>query len=748
MLDPTNSETDANRVALLPLDCSHRSLQNLLGRFDREKPVERLGAYGFKAVEGIGEPAKPPLVNKIYEIAIFSAFTAVRVEFADPLPGTIYYEQFPENSSERRMMERPLRNHPGLSRFTRDVRDQYVYNILYTFQNLLDNKFQQEIVAILAAPDAEWLSSSDGITRAYQLPSTELKELRNQVTRYDDGFMIPRSHLSRRNLLEPLGDLLYMPSEFEDLPPITRRNDGIVIPEDVILAKLANYAWHGWYRIVHVFYNMTSEDFIEDLVNLAPEIGDEIKDHLQYRRPKRSFFPYYGSDTQNPLVDSNVGDPMHRPDKRLVTVADTIRASSNLEFSEQIPITQLFHEICQFFPSPDRPSNDVSTEQTLTDALNGSRDDRISSVGDNPVYEIPSPKPTPFLPHPSDGKRFWTQYRHELSDLARNSANLPDAHRISPVMPDNWRPQTSAEYKTARQKTDQAAVTKMKYDASRLGTVKPFVDPDEFNALSADELLFLTRIGLAMERRIKSYSLVDSMKNFDKTGEEKLTIDFERLEDQNYLKQLPGRRTYYSIPHEIRRRLGIPNVSHDGWGERSPSEGTLHRVGIDLSALIVAAQPGIDRVVRYCDAWRLKNTTYWDAVSHLENKRLDVIGFADGEPQIVCEVETQSGGKTDTVGAVKKIAAFPATVDRLFVAPNGDHLQALMSRLVTSGYVDIDFGDPKDGGYRPADVRNKLAEHGTIDEKFDELLTYDNIRTQLPNSSDRRELSDKIIGSI
>ncbi len=748
MLDPNNSEVDAARIALLPLECSDKDLNKLFTVFDREKPIERLETYGLKALEGTGGPDEQPLVGSIDEIATFNAFTAIRVEFADPLPGTPYYDQFPENSAERRMMKRPLRNHPGLSRFTRDVRNHYVYNVLYAFQNWLGDELQNEIVAILAAPDSEWLSSPDNIPRTYQSPTHDPKEIADRITQYNDGFKIPLSHVLQRTFVEPIGDRLYLPApDTEELPPITRHNDYLAIPTDVILAKLANYTWHGWYRLVHTLYNILPEDYVETLITATSRIGTEIKDHLKFRQPHRSFVPYYGSTAQNPLVNSNVRDPMKRPDKRLVTVTDTIRASSDLQFGEPIPLAELFNEVCRFFPSPDRPSNDVSNKQTLKNALNGALDDRIAPAEQKAAYEIPSPVPTPFSP--SEGVRFWQQYRHELGELTWHSLELPNSRRISPVMPEEWWPRNSSDYTVAQQQTKQAAATQMKYDAQHLNTVKPFIDPKKVDALSSDEILFLTRVGLAMERRIKSYSLVESMNGFDKTAEgEQLDINFEKLDDQDYLNPLRGRRTYYSVPPETRKRLDIPNVSHDGWGERSRSEGTLHRVGIDLAAFFTASRPEVDRVVRYCDGWRLKNTACWDAVDHLENKRIDIIGFSKGEPQIVCEVETKSGAKADTAGAVKKLEAFPDDVHRLFIAPNGDHLRPLMSRLLKSGYFDIDFGEPKDGGYRPADVREKLIQHGIIGGQFDDLLTYDNIRTRLPESSVRSEFSDMIVGAI
>jgi hypothetical protein len=71
-----------------------------------------------------------------------------------------------------------------------------------------------------------------------------------------------------------------------------------------------------------------------------------------------------------------------------------------------------------------------------------------------------------------------------------------------------------------------------------------------------------------------------------------------------------------------------------------------------------------------------------------------------------------------------------------------------MSRLSGPEYFDVDFGATKDGGYRPADVRDELDACGVLGEQFDDLLTYDNVRTRLPEGFDRYELSKLIIGMI
>ncbi|MFB6198783.1 MAG: hypothetical protein ABEI52_11030, partial [Halobacteriaceae archaeon] len=75
------------------------------------------------------------------------------------------------------------------------------------------------------------------------------------------------------------------------------------------------------------------------------------------------------------------------------------------------------------------------------------------------------------------------------------------------------------------------AACAMKYDAERVETAQPLVDPSDTDGLSTAECLFLTRIGLAMERRIRSYSLTQSMASFrNQPDGSRLDIDVEQLE--------------------------------------------------------------------------------------------------------------------------------------------------------------------------------------------------------------------------
>ncbi len=753
MLEIPNREIDVARATLLPLDCLRKQLRQLLGLFNNPGGEfgERLDKYGVEALKPTGGIETPPYVEEFHEIATFAAVTALRVELADPLRGTDGYEQYPEHSSERRMMTQPLWTHPGLSQLGENIRDQYVYDVLYAFQNSIPDSLQCEIVAVLLVPDPPRGSSSPTVpTRTYHSETESMESLQSRyidrVSKRDEGFKIPESQLSPRTFVGPVDNRLFLPSlDVTDLPPLVRRRDSLIIPDEVVLMRLANYAYHAWYRLANLAYTVFPEDAIRRYAEITPEVRKLIRNVLK-RTEADAFGTYYGATSDNPLVDSNSSDPFARPDKRLVTAADAIRASSTLEFNDPISLTTLFDAVCQYFPPPNRPSNDVGTKRTLESALKGAIDSRFTSSESGDAYVVPAPQPTPFYPRTRTLP--WEQYRHELAMLRQDNVQLPSADRIQVGLPDGG-PCQSAEYASAIQDAHRAAASKMNFEFRRVEAVQPLINPSEIDGMSPAEVIFLTRIGLAMERQINSYSLTQSMASFrDLSDGSKLDIDAERLKDLGLLSQLNTSRTYYSVPWEVRKQLGIPNVSHDGWGERSPSENTLHRTGIDLVALLVASRPDVDRVVRYCDVWRLQPTDCWNDVSHLSKKRLDVVGFSQGEPAVVAEVETKSGGTDGTKRTVEKLAAFPGHVDRYFVTPSGKHLPAIVSRLSATEHFDINASRREKDGYRPSEVQAQLAETDNLGEWFDELLTYRNVRRRLPDQPTKSEYIGSIVGTI
>lgn len=753
MLEPNKSEADAARVALLPLECSYEEMHRLLTAElgSSNQFTSRLSTYAVEAMKKVGDTDEQPRVASIGEIAIFSALSSIRVRVANPLPGTDAFEQFPENSSERRMMRYPIKKHPGLSALVRDIRGEYVSDVLYAFQELLADDLQCEFVAVLFAPDSEHQKSTpDQPARTYHLNNESQQKISsrytNRITKCDGGFNVPAAYISARTFNEPIRSRLHLPS-VEDPSPIEQAPNHFVIPDDVVLTALANYAWHGWFRLVRFTNEYYPEESVEALVNETPRIDTEIESTLQNAAPRHAFDPYFGVETENPLSDQTTSDRMSRPDKRLVTVVDTIRSSSNVEFDERISVQTLFDEISRFFPPPERPSNDVSNLFTLRKALNDDSNNAVQYDAESDACKIPAPTVTPFYlgaeNHISD------QYRHELAKLTGSDLEIPAKPDISPIRPEELHSRHSADYQEAHSTAEKATVVFTEPAAATVETVEPLVNPETIDRLSHDEIQFLTRIGLAMERQIESYSLSESMKSFTETAEQgDLNVNIDDLDDRGLLQEMDTRRTYYSVPWQVRKHLEIPNISNDGFGERAPSENTLHRIGVDLLALHVASQPDVTEVVRYYDMWRLRRTSCWDAVCHLQNKRLDVIGFSNGDPRYVGEIETKSGDKTGVEKTVQKLQAFPDDVHCSFVAPNGTHLKRLMSRLSRCDGFDVEFGASKNGAYRPAIVKEELAAQDILGPYFDDVLTYPNIRSTMSEPADQTNLIRTIIGSI
>jgi len=752
MLEPATSEADAARIAILPLEWSRKEIGRLFRQADPSADdfYERLDDYGADALDVHVEPTPPVGPNSYGEIAVFATVTALRVEFANPLADSPYREQYPEMSAERRMMNRPLRKHPGLSKFTRNVRDHYICTVLETFQNRLTEPLQCEVVAALLAPGPEDQRSTPQnpaqLSNASRSFAEERTRLVDRVRCRDEGFEIPAAEASARCLAEPLHESLSLRFT-NDVPPVENRGEWVFVPTEVVLTKLANYALHGWYRLVTRLYSTIPRPQIQSWIEQTPQIREKISDRLEFQRPSEAFRPHYGAASENPLRDPDARDPIPKPDKRLVTAIDAIRATPTLNFSDPILTFELYDAIREFYPSPDRPSNAVTNQETLKTAVANARSDQIVESDLIDAYTIPPPIFTPF--HYRTEPTLWKQYRHGLAVQTAADLQFPDSRYLSAQLPENFQPQASDAYAAAIQAAEQATVTKSRRVHESIHTVSPLVMPHTVDGVSPDEVLFLTRVGLAMTRRLNSYSLPESMASFDKTRDgANLAIDFEKLIEEKMLTEHGSRQTYYSVPWKVRKQLNVGNVSQDGWGEQLPSEQTPHRVGVDLTAFYIASREDVDRVVRYMDVWRLNGAACWPAVNHLERKRLDVVGFSGGEPQIVAEVETDSGGRTGTKTAATKLRAFPDNTQRYFVTPSGDHLPALVSRLNHFDDVAVDLGEPQDGRYRPAAVRDEIGSGSGLSRYFDDVLTFDNLRTRLPDDADFADLSTTIIGNI
>ncbi|MFB6198782.1 MAG: hypothetical protein ABEI52_11025, partial [Halobacteriaceae archaeon] len=99
--------------------------------------------------------------------------------------------------------------------------------------------------------------------------------------------------MSARTFVEPVSNRLYLPSlDLDSLDPVIRRGEHLFVPTNVVLVRLANYAYHSWYRLVNLAYQLLSDNDIQEYVKRTPLIRNAIRDHLKFRKPNRSFVPY------------------------------------------------------------------------------------------------------------------------------------------------------------------------------------------------------------------------------------------------------------------------------------------------------------------------------------------------------------------------------------------------------------------------------------------------------------------------
>jgi hypothetical protein len=289
---------------------------------------------------------------------------------------------------------------------------------------------------------------------------------------------------------------------------------------------------------------------------------------------------------------------------------------------------------------------------------------------------------------------------------------------------------------------------------SSLDAVEPFVPSDSIPRLTRDEVTFLTRIGLAMERQITTASLTTSMRSLRQRPDgSELNVDEEKLQRLNWLEPHDeGRGLLYTVPAEKRSQLNIKNVSNDGYGESTTSEKSLHRQGIDLCALWMAWIPEVTRVVRYCDLWRLQTTNCETALKNagLLSTRIDVIGFNGAEPMHVAEVETASNDPGKSQRCLDKLAAFTNVDDvtTSLVVPNSKHLWTVMRHLDRPEYLNFaQFPNSDAETYGRSSWQKKLASEDVFGQFLTNLHTYRSLRNSTP-STENNSHPNRIVGHI
>jgi len=766
-MDPFATQPNAVRTVLLPLDCPQETLNQLVGTAisDADSNWRRLERYGTEALRTLHiDPTQPAGITDIPELGTFAVLTALRIQRAEPLTGTAYEKREPAQSAERRMLQTPLWNHPGLSLFAQRARTYYIATLLWQFENQLPPTFQSEIAAILFAPDPgrQDAASTQRVYAAAD-PGTVYEHYRDRIEIQDDGSLwLPRDQLSRCCQIRPREYSHVMRDDDDNLPLLTLRDGGVVIPRQVVRLKLAEYAWHGWARLVHTAVNTIPVREIDRVVRKTSNIDDAIYD--RYHRNNTIYETYYGSETDNPRREWAGETPTEKPvqieDKRLITIVDCLRASSDLHFSQPIPVDVLFDQLRYYFPPPHRPGNDIETERTLRAALNAATASslRVDDNQDQTVCRIPPPTYTPI--YPATASHVWDQYLHARTRLRRYEPGQHVGHHsrtgsryrfVYPQLPRDFDPAEVTSYTTVDEDTQRAAATRQ-FRVSSIADVG--LPPEESipSGLRYDEVLFLMRVGFAMERLINDVSLTDSMGPLRTgPGDTQLDIDVADLDDREWVERHDeGRRLLYTVPAQVRQTLGIENTSHDGYGEITPAEKALHRKGVDLTAKWLSTKPDVTRVVRYCDLWRVQATNCAHTIQahDLTASRIDVLAFHQSEPRYAAEIETRSNAPERARQCVQKLAALSKapTMHTTFVTPSS-HLRSVLQHVDHPEYFDFSSFPSPGTDYSRSTWEDKLQREDILGQFFDALQTYRSLQRML-NDSSSTPADDIVVGNI
>lgn len=765
-MQPRTNQRDAARAVLLPLDCSNGTLERLFAAepqatLSRKRDFSEYLRSTHK--QHNLTPSPPTGVAEISELATFAALAALRIQRADPFEGTDYQDREPPGSAEARMLRTPLAKHPGLTNFCIRARNYYVATITWLFENEFPSELQAEIAAVLLARNPPDTSNKVPYrTYANTDPETVHHRYRDRSNVTEDAVWIDGDHISRCCQLLPCISK-FIPSAIDNVPCLFIGNRGINIPREIFRLKLAEYAWHGWAKLVHLAHDTLAVRDLKQLVHDTPQIENSIFD--RFRRNNPIYTPYYASDSENPQREwrqkTTTTKPLQIEDKRLITVVDCIRASPVLSFGTPLPVETLFDYLKAYFPPPRRPGNDIDTRNTLIKALANADSNRVklyrAEETSHLFCEIPAPADTPI--HPPAEPNVWDSYLRLQSTQRRAAVNrewIKDSGRyrqvVEPILPNQAWQEIEPTYDMAANHAQRAAA-QVQSTVPSIHDVEPLKDVGSALGLTEDEVTFLTRVGLAMDRKTADFSLMDSMRALRYRADgTKLNVDEDKLENRGWLEAHDeGRSVLYTVPARKRKLLGIENISHDGYGEKTTAEKSVHRKGIDQCAAAFAAKPDVTRVVRYHDLWRLRSTACESVLEQndLLSTRIDVIAFDDTTPKYVTEVETMSNEPSRSHRCVEKLAAF-SEIDGIrttLVAPNPDHLWAIMRHLDHPNYFDFDsFPNSTPDNYGRSEWETKLENEDILGQYFDHVDTYRSLAQKTPDS-EPNPYDYKIIGN-
>ena len=769
-MNPVKNERDAVRAAFLPLDCSGKSIKRV---FELEPGTALDNAGGFETYVQAGikrssiSPRPIEGAETVFELVTFPAIAPLRLQRADPFTGTDYEDREPVGSAERRMLQQPLLKHPGLTKFEIKAREYYIATLTHFFEEQLPPELQAEIAAVILAPDPADVACEE-THQVYENrdPEAVHRKYADRVKITDAGdIRVSSDYVTRCCQLLEKSQSQNAIDYRDKLSYLQFKRGDLVIPKEQFRLHLAEYGWYGWAKLVNIAYNTLTATDVERLVTATPNVDADLL--RQFQSNTTVYSPFYGTtDTKNPKrewktrTDSTLTTrPLNIQDKRLMTVVDCIRAFQHLDFNTPIRIDTLFRYLRIFFPAPHRPGNDIGDKETLKNALRAAADDRVKfdehNETDELICSIPAPKFCPY--YPTTTPNAWDYY---LKARAKQSTATPDrqqrtadgAHcnRIHPILPPEYAPTFPDTYDTKVGLTQETAVTTQPAVASVQNT-QPLVDPATLPTLTRDQIVFLTRVSLTMERLLNGASLTRSMLSLrcDANGDE-LQIDESKLLNQGWLeKHDEGTSVLYTVPYNKRRQLGVENIAHDGYGEKTPSEKSLHRKGVDSCAVALAAKPDVTRVIRYFDLWRLRSTSCEPALAaeDLFSTRVDVIAFSGTTPKYAVGVETASNAASKPQRCVQKLAALSKTLETWLVTPNSHHLWNVMTHLNDPDHLDFDtFPQSSADSYSRSNWERELDAEGFLGDYFDTLHTYRSLNTT--PDAETHTPHDKIVGRI
>lgn len=608
---PKENRSDANRVALFPLDCSRPQIKQL---FTFVNDQAQTGFYdGVKSVvkDALltrGGPSKlnPEVIDAPAELAVYAAFAAIRLERANPY-----------SESNQSYLEMPIWENPGLSQAAQHIREYYVRAIIEHLFEESPRVYGAEAAAILyvlQGPQHDRLS--DGPVRALaDLPFFYLKDARrDQIEGTDTNTVrIPERYASQRflapyNGIQPAGSI----------PSLQYDGRYVHVPLEAVRVKLAKYLIFGFNRLVHVAYHAIPPFVFDALERNTAEIDERLRKKDETGHQSQLYAPLYTVTGSHP--ESSGRNPPSAPDPRLVGVVDAVRSSPGLSFNEYHSVGNLGMAAREYVPPPHRPSLPPLTASkirgVLSEAAQRYGDETGQYAGEEPKYNdvvrrrstddgveylLRPPVHTPlYFPPSGDFQHPWEAYERLLHKQATEP--LPANFPVNPVL-EKHDPSTSIIVNTAITGAHRAAAATP--HSERLQTVSPHVTPDclsnEAESLTQDEITFLTRVGRGMHHLIRDVSLSEGMAHYD----DSLDIDPANLVSRDWLEPHPKPRvSLYTLPRERFPQIGLRPLDQEGYSD-TVFEKSLHKYAVESLREYLEASCSLSKSHRYYDLWRL-----------------------------------------------------------------------------------------------------------------------------------------------